>query len=119
MYSTYNNVYAQGTYTRHTSKSRVYIYCIQMAERVCKSELHFCVHALPEYAVRCGEIKATTICFFNISDIHLNECDANSYTIVLEEKEVFRNIFFLGESLKILFKYHLKSVEWAERTSTS
>lgn len=47
--------------------------------------MHFCVHAVPEYAVWCGEIKATTICVFHISYIHLNRCDAHSYTIILEE----------------------------------
>lgn len=43
--------------------------------------------SLLEYAVRCGEIKGTAVSFFNISYIHLNERDANSYTIVLEGKE--------------------------------
>ncbi len=42
---------------------------------------------VPEYAVRCGEIKATTICVFNISYIHLNGCDTHTDTIVLEEKK--------------------------------
>lgn len=49
------------------------------------SVLHLCVHTLPEYAVWCGEIKATTICVFNVAHIHLNRCDANSDTIVLDE----------------------------------
>lgn len=44
------------------------------------------ISQLPEYPVRCGEIKATTICLLNISNIHLNGRDAHSYTIVLEEK---------------------------------
>lgn len=105
--------------TQDTHPSQEFIFTVYRWQRESVRASCIFVHALPEYAVRCGEIKATTICFFNISDIHLNECDANSYTIVLEEKEVFRNIFFLGESPKILFKYHLKSVEWAERTSTS
>lgn len=52
------------------------------------------MHALPEYAVRCGEIKGTAVSFFNISYIHLNECDANSYTIILEEKEKILMFFY-------------------------
>lgn len=48
--------------------------------------LRFCVHAVLEYAVRCGEIKAAAICLFDVSYIHVNGCYANSYTIVLEEK---------------------------------
>lgn len=37
-----------------------------------------CAYTVPEYAVRCGEIKATAICVFNIANIHVNGCDAHS-----------------------------------------
>lgn len=46
-----------------------------------------CVHAVPEYTIRCGEIKGAAISFFNISNIHLNRCDTHSYSIVLQEKK--------------------------------
>lgn len=84
-------------------------------QRVCGSVWHFSGHTLPEYAVRCGEIKATTICFFNISYIHLNGCDANSYSVVLGEKRKKKYICS-SERESQNNKYHLKLVEIAERT---
>lgn len=44
------------------------------------------LHASPEDAVRCGEVKRTAVRVFNISYVHLNECDADSDTIVLKKK---------------------------------
>lgn len=44
---------------------------------------------LPEYAVRCGEIKATTIGVFHISYVHINGCDSQSDTIILEGKKSY------------------------------
>lgn len=49
----------------------------------CESRFHFCVHAIPKYAIRCGEIKASTIWDLNVSYIHLNRRDTQSNTIVL------------------------------------
>lgn len=79
----YIKLYLPRTHTQSTYPSQEFtVYTWQRVSKcVC------CIYAVPEYAVRCGEIKSTTIWFFNISYIHLNGCDTHSYTMVLEEEK--------------------------------
>lgn len=46
---------------------------------------HVCT--IPEYAIRCSEVKGSLICHFHVTYIHINGGDAHTYPVVLNIKD--------------------------------